>query len=150
MSYFYLVLIPLYKLIFLYFVWINYFDLIWFDWCHSLDAAWLPNQYANVRNNQKHTFLYHIGLFSALLVVIFPVVAYPVSWNLVLNLSTAHLFFGNLKCSQTTFCDAGPASNQHWFNASCLLDCAQPVSTKHSSTVAQHCTNVKQMCCVCW
>ena len=28
-----------------------------------------------------------------------------------------------------TICDAGPASNQHWFNASCLLGCFQP--SKH-------------------
>ena len=29
-----------------------------------------------------------------------------------------------------TVCDAGPASNQHWFNASCLLGCVQH-NTKH-------------------
>ena len=29
-----------------------------------------------------------------------------------------------------TICDAGPASNQHWFNASCLLGCVQPSKPK--------------------
>ena len=28
-----------------------------------------------------------------------------------------------------TVCDAGPASNQHWFNASCLLGCGLAVLT---------------------
>ena len=31
----------------------------------------------------------------------------------------------------STVCDADPASNQHWFNASCLLGCVQP--SKHKT-----------------
>ena len=32
-----------------------------------------------------------------------------------------------------TICDACPASNQHWFNASCVLGCGQP--SKHKTFV---------------
>ena len=36
-----------------------------------------------------------------------------------------------------TICDAGPASSQHWFNASCLLGAAfNPVNTKHNCYVS--------------
>ena len=38
-----------------------------------------------------------------------------------------------------TVSDAGPASNQHWFNASCLLGCVQP--SKHK-TFVYHLYNV--------
>ena len=30
-----------------------------------------------------------------------------------------------------TICDAGPTSDQHWFNALCLLGCVQPSNTKN-------------------
>ena len=39
----------------------------------------------------------------------------------------------------STVSDAGPASNQHWFNASCLLGCVQP--SKHK-TFVYHLYNV--------
>ena len=41
-----------------------------------------------------------------------------------------------------TICDTGPTSNQHWFNASCLLGCAQP--SKHK-TFVQCWTNVEDV-----
>ena len=39
-------------------------------------------------------------------------------------------------------CDTGPTSNQHWFNASCLLGCVQP--SKHK-TFVQCSTNVEDV-----
>ena len=33
-----------------------------------------------------------------------------------------------------TICDAGPTSNQHWFNGSCLLGCVQP--SRHYCSVS--------------
>ena len=33
-----------------------------------------------------------------------------------------------------TICDAGPTSNKHWFNASCLLGCVQP--SKHNKLLS--------------
>ena len=37
----------------------------------------------------------------------------------------------------STICDGGPTSNQHWFNASCLLGAAfNPVNTKHYCSVS--------------
>ena len=41
-----------------------------------------------------------------------------------------------------TICDAVPASNQHWFNASCLLGCVQ--SSKHK-TFVQYWTNFEDV-----
>ena len=60
-----------------------------------------------------------------------------------------------------TISDAGPTSNQHWFNTSCLLGCAQPSKHKTfaqhlyngrpmSNTLSRRCTNVIQMFCVYW
>ena len=41
-----------------------------------------------------------------------------------------------------TICDASTASNQHWFNATCLLGCVQP--SKHK-TFVQCWTNVEDV-----
>ena len=44
-----------------------------------------------------------------------------------------------------TVCDAGPASNQHWFNASCLLGCVQPSKHKYLYTFVQCWANVEDV-----
>ena len=51
------------------------------DWCHSLVAAW--PQCVTLVSAQNHTFFYRTGIFSALFVRIFLIVAYQRSFGVL-------------------------------------------------------------------
>ena len=64
-------------------------------------AAW--PQCVTLVSAQKHTFVYRTGIFSALFVHIFPIVAYQRSFGVLksgVDISIASLFSGNLSHSQ--------------------------------------------------